>query len=172
MNRLTNDKYIIKLFLIILLCFVIDSTLSYFLPYNYIKSSITLSPYIGLMMFSMVIKTIETPERYFFAAVCGVYYSVVYANTLAIYILIYCFIAFARTYIYKFERLSFFEMLFFCIITIFAQEVIVYWLMKATGITMLKFTSFILMRVLPTLVMNIFFYIFVYLAFNTFVRGD
>ncbi len=172
MYSLTSDKYLIKSFLIIILCFVIDSTLSFFLPYNYVKSSLTLSPLVGLMMFCMIIKTIDVPERYFFAALCGVYYSVIYANTLAVYILIYSLIAFVRTYIYKFDKLSFFEMLVFCILTICAQEFIVYWLMKATGITLLKLGSFVLMRVLPTIVLNIVLYIFVYIAFNLFVRGD
>lgn len=172
MNNITNGKYLIKCFLIMLLCFVVDSTISYFLPYNYTKTSIVVIPYIALMMFCMIVKTIDVPERYFFAATCGVYYSVVYTNSLPIYILMFSFIAFARTYIYKFEKLSFFEMLMFVIVTIFIQELIVYWLMKVTGITIMKIYMLFMMRVLPTLLLNICLYCIVYVTFNYFVIGE
>ena len=71
---------------------------------NFTKSSFIAIPYIALMMFCMMVKTIDAPERYFFAATCGVYYSVVYTNSLPVYILMFTFVAFARTYIYKFEK--------------------------------------------------------------------
>ena len=172
MNNLTNDRHLIKSFIIILLCFVIDSTISYFLPYNFTKTSITLTPYFSLMMFCMLVKTIEGAERYFFASICGVYYSVVYTNSLAIYILIFALIAFVRSYIYKFDKLSFFEMMIFCVLTIFSQEFVLYWLMKVTGITFMKVISVLLMRILPTIGLNIVLYVFVYVAFNLTVSGE
>lgn len=172
MNSMTNRKYLIKCFFIMLLCFVLDSTISYFLPYNFTKSSYSAIPYIALMMFCMIVKTIGAPERYFFAALCGVYYSVVYTNSLPVYILIFTFVAFARTYIYKFEKLSFFESLLFSFLTICIQETVVYWLMKVTRITTLKFTALITLRIFPTLLLNVILFCCVYLIFNLFVKGE
>ena len=172
MNSMTNGKYLIKCFLIMLICFVIDSTISYFLPYNFTKSSFIAIPYIALMMFCMMVKTIDAPERYFFAATCGVYYSVVYTNSLPVYILMFTFVAFARTYIYKFEKLSFFESLLFSILTICTQETVVYWLMKLTRITTIKFIPLITLRIFPTILLNLILFCVVYLFFNLFVKGE
>ena len=110
-----KENYLYKCFITLFICFIIDSTISFFLPYNYTKTSITIIPCIGLMMFALLVKTVKGPERYFFAAVSGVYYSVVYSNSLAIYILIYCLIAFVRSYIIKIESLSLIEASVFCV---------------------------------------------------------
>ncbi|MEG0592594.1 MAG: hypothetical protein RR512_04730, partial [Coprobacillus sp.] len=93
-----KESYLLKCLLAVFICFIIDSTIGYFLPYNYTKTGITIVPCIGLMMFSLLVRTVDGAERYFFAAICGVYYSIVYSNSLAIYILIYCLVAFIRSY--------------------------------------------------------------------------
>jgi hypothetical protein len=166
MKKRMTDSYLLKCFCAVFICFIIDSTISYFFPYNYDKSYITLVPCIGLMLFCMLVKTISGPERYFFAAVCGVYYSIVYSNSLAIYILIYVLIAFVRSYIIKIDSFSLLEALSFCIATIFAQELVIYWLMWITNMTRYPILSFLIMRVLPTLILNLFLSLGVYWIYN------
>ncbi len=161
-----KENYLYKCFITLFICFIIDSTISFFLPYNYTKSSITIIPYIGLMMFALLVKTVEGPERYFFAAVSGVYYSVVYSNSLAIYILIYCLIAFVRSYIIKIESFSMIESSVFCISTILVEEIIVYWLMWITNMTNYSLTNFTLMRLLPTVLFNFVLSFLVYWVYN------
>lgn len=161
-----RDSYLFKCFIVIFACFVLDSTIGFFLPYNYAKTGITIVPCIGLMMFTMLIKTIDGAERYFFATVCGLYFSIIYSNSLAIYILIYCLIAFVRSYIIKLESFNLLESMIFCIVTIFAQEVILYWLMWITNITRYSVSSFLLMRILPTLLVNAVLSIGVYWIYN------
>ena len=68
-----KENYLYKCFITLFICFIIDSTISFFLPYNYTKTSITIIPCIGLMMFALLVKTVKGPERYFFAAVSGVH---------------------------------------------------------------------------------------------------
>lgn len=166
MKSKIKDSYLIKCFIVIALCFVIDSCISYFLPYNYTKTGITIVPCIGLMMFALLVKTIQGVERYFFAAICGVYFSVVYANSLAIYILIYTLIAFVRSYIFQLEPLSLVESIIFCIMTIFAKESMLYWLMWITNITRYPIVSFLVYRVIPTLILNLILSIPVYWVYN------
>lgn len=161
-----KENYLYKSFIVIFICFVIDSTLNYFFPYDFTKSAITIIPCVGLMMFALLVKTIEGPERYFFSAVCGVYYSVVYSNSLAIYILIYCLIAFVRSYIIKIESFSIIESSVFCISTIFVQETIVYWLMWITNMTNYPIITFAFMRLLPTLIFNFVLSFGVYWVYN------
>ncbi|MEG0685431.1 MAG: hypothetical protein RR428_10260 [Coprobacillus sp.] len=161
-----KESYLLKCLLIIFICFIIDSTIGYFLPYNYTKTGITVVPYIGLMMFALLVRTIDGAERYFFAAICGVYFSIVYSNSLAIYILIYCLVAFIRSYVIKLDTFTLPESMLFLTSTIFAQEIVLYWLMWITNMTRYPISSFGLMRLLPTLLVNIILSIGVYFIYN------
>ena len=161
-----KESYLLKCLLIVFICFIIDSTIGYFLPYNYTKTGITIVPCIGLMMFSLLVKTVDGAERYFFAAICGVYYSIVYSNSLAIYILIYCLVAFVRSYVIKLDSFSLPESIVFLTSTIFCQEIVLYWLMWITNTTRYPIISFGLMRLLPTLIVNAILSIGVYFIYN------
>lgn len=162
----SKDTILYKCFLIMFICFVIDSIIGYFTPLNFSKENITLVPCVSLMMYLLIIKSIEGAERYFFGAVCGLYYSVVYADSLAIYILIYVIIAFLRTYILKFEEFSFFESFLLSILTIFLQESMVYWLMKITNTTILSISQFLTMHALPTVILNAILFFGVFIAYK------
>lgn len=164
-NRM-RDSYLFQCFVCVFLCFVIDSTISYFLPYNFTKTGISIIPCVGLMMFTLLVRTIEGAERYFFAAICGVYYSIIYASSLAIYILIYCLIAFVRSYIIKLDSFSLPESIVFCLMTIFAQESVIYWLMWITNMTRYPVLSFLTMHILPTLIVNAILSIGVYIVYK------
>lgn len=149
-----------------LICFTLDSFISYFMPFNFSKQGITIVPSVALMMYLLLVKSIEGVNRYFFGAICGLYYSIVYSNSLAIYILIYVIIAFVRTYIVKIEEFSFLEAIVLSILTIFAQESVVYWLMKITNTTNMMISQFLLMRVLPTLICNVILFAGVFFAYK------
>ena len=161
-----KENKLMKCFIIIIICFVVDSTISFFLPYNYTKSAMTIVHYIGMMMFTLLIKSLESVEKYFYASLCGVYYSVVYSNSIAIYILIYCLIAFVRTHLIKIESFSMLESSVFSIMTIFACEIIVYWLMWITNMTSYPVQSFMVMRILPTILVNFGLSFIVWLVYN------
>ena len=158
--------YFLKCFLVMLICFTLDSFISYFMPFNFSKQGITIVPSVALMMYLLLVKSIEGVNRYFFGAICGLYYSIVYSNSLAIYILIYVIIAFVRTYIVKIEEFSFLEAIVLSILTIFAQESVVYWLMKITNTTNMMISQFLLMRVLPTLICNVILFAGVFFAYK------
>ena len=160
-----KEKYLYKCFALVLLCFVIDSVISFFMPYNHLKVSISIVPYCGLMMFSLLVKTIDMPERYFFGAVCGIYYSIVYSHSLVIYILVYTLIAFIRSYIVKMDKFSFVESLLFSLSTIVLCEGMVYWLMWITNSTHYLILNFVIFRLLPTLCFNLIISVFVYWIF-------
>ncbi len=165
MKSRLRDNYLFKCFIVVIICFVVDSTISFFLPYNYTKTGIFIVPCIGLMMFALLVKTIEGAERYLFAALCGLYYSVVYSNSLAIYILVYLMISFYRTF-FKLEKLTLIEAVIYCGSTVLLQEVMLYWIMWITNITRYPIISFLIMRLLPTLCFNMILSIGVYWIYN------
>ncbi len=148
--------------MIIAICFCIDSTLTYFLPYNYMKNSLVITPKIGLMMFVLLNSQLKANESIFFAMFCGFYYSLIYADSLLIYVLIYSIVAyFSKMYI-KESSSMFIETYIFTISTIFIQEIVVYLLMIITYTTKLGVVPFITLRLLPTLLINSLLFIGVY----------
>lgn len=149
------NKKIIPYFITMFLCFVIDSTITYFLPFDFTKTGLMMVPCVGLMMFLLLNNRIDQESRYFFAAIVGIYYAIIYANSLAIYVLLYCIFAFFVKSYMKSSTFTYFESLIVFILTIFAQEVVLYWLMWITNITELSVINFVLLRLLPTLGLNV-----------------
>ncbi len=88
------NKQLYRYYLVMALSFVVDSIISYYLPYNFDKLGITIVPCVSLMMFTLLNNTIGDEHRYIFATVTGLYYAIVYANSLLIYVLLYCVYAF------------------------------------------------------------------------------
>lgn len=162
---------IYRYFVVMLVCFAIDSTISYFLPANFSKEGIYVIPSISLMMYLLLLDSIDnTSYRYFFGAVCGLYYSIVYSNSLAIYILIYVFLAFFRTHIFKIENLNFFEWMIFGVSVILAQEIVVFSLVRMTGVTRYAINTFVIQRILPTVLFNIVMFVPVYFISRTIIE--
>ena len=148
-----KNNQILKNFLIMFVCFLIDSVINFFIPTNINRSGLTFVPCIGLLMFSLLTITVhDKSERFFFSAACGLYYTVCYSNSLMVYILIYCAITFVRTYIYRNDNMT-------CL------EFIVYAILIVTFIGVIQFIT---MRYLPTLVMNVAFAPIVYLVYKQF----
>lgn len=149
------NKQLYRYYLVMIVAFIVDSVISYYLPYNFDKLSITISPHIGIMMFTLLNNTIWDEHRYIFATVTGLYYAIVYANSLLIYVLLYCLYAFFGKKYTKLAAYTLLEMFIAVIVTIIAQEVVIYWLMWITNVTQLSVVMFVTNRLLPTLGVNL-----------------
>ncbi len=164
-----KDNQLIKNFLIMFVAYVVDSTIAYFLPYNLTKAGITIVPCLGLMLFSLLSMTLhDRSERFFFSAVCGLYYCICYSNSLLIYVLFYCMITFVRSYLYRNDNMNVLEFFVFAFLVVLLKEVSVYWLMRFTHITQLGLLKFGLLRLLPTLGFNGVFSFLVYFIYTKF----
>lgn len=164
-----KNNQIFKNFLIMIVCYLIDSVINFFIPTNMTRSGVTFVPCIGLLMFSLLTVTIhEKSERFFFGAACGLYYSVCYSNSLLVYVLIYCLITFVRTYIYRNDNITMLEFFVYGTIIILFKELVIYWLMLITRSTFIGILHFITMRMIPTLLMNLVFIPFIYLVYKKF----
>lgn len=162
-----NQLY--KCFLIMLICYLTDSLVTYFLPYNFTKTGITFVPAIGLMMFILLVITLtDVASRFFFATICGLFYCIVYSSSLVIYVLIYLMITFVRSFIYRNDHITILEYLVFIILTLLFKEALVYYLMILTKVTRLSLIVFVTKRLLPILLINAVLSIGVYFIFNQF----
>lgn len=149
------NKQLYRYYLVMIISFTVDSVLGYYLPYNFDKQGLTMIPCVGLMMFALLNNTINDEHRYIFATVTGLYYAVVYANSLLIYVLLYCIYAFFGKRYTKLATYTFLEMLIAVIVTIIVQEVVIYWLIWITNITELSILVFITNRLIPTIGINL-----------------
>ena len=129
------NKKLYRYYLVMALSFMVDSVINYYIPFNFDKSGITIIPCIGLMM---------------------LYYAVVYANSLLIYVLLYCLYAFLGKRYTKLATFTLLEMFITVIVTIIVQEIVLYWLVWITNITQLSIATFVVNRLLPTVVVNMF----------------
>ena len=164
-----KNNQILKNFLIMIVCFLLDSVINFFIPTNITRSGLTFVPCIGLLMFSLLTITIhDKSERFFFGAACGLYYSVCYSNSLLIYVLIYCLITFVRTYIYRNDNITLFEFIIYAAVIIIFKELVIYWLMLITRSTFIGLIHFLTMRLVPTLLLNCVFAPIVYLVYEKF----
>ena len=164
-----KNNQIIKNFLIMFVCYLIDSVINFFIPTNINRSGLTFVPCIGLLMFSLLTVSIhDKSERFFFGAACGLYYSVCYSNSLMVYILIYCAITFVRTYIYRNDNITCFESVVYAGLIITFKEFVIYGLMLISRSTYIGIIQFTTMRFIPTLVMNLIFASIVYLVYKQF----
>ncbi|MFV0394945.1 MAG: hypothetical protein ACK5LC_11230 [Coprobacillaceae bacterium] len=149
------NKKLVSYFAVVAVCFAIDSSIAYFLPFDFSGGGIIVVPCIGLMMWTFINNVVEDEHRYLFATLVGLYYAVIYANSLLIYVLLYCLYAFCGRAYMKLSKFSLFEAIAVISLTIFVQEVVIYWLMWITNVTAISIIKFALYRLLPTLIFNV-----------------
>lgn len=156
----------VRYFFITAGCFIIDSTVAFFIPFDFTKSSFMLVPYIGTMVFCFLINHIEKEQRYLYSVLVGLYYMVVYGNSLAIYPLLYVGFAFGINKYTKGMRFEVFEYLYISFSTILTFETVLYLLMWFTNMTQITVTTFLQLRVLPTVGFNLLIAIVLYIIYN------
>ena len=161
-----NKQYGILLTKMMLL-FLIDSVITYFLPYQTGTVSIVIVPYIGLLTFCLLVLPLEHRIAYSFTFFTGLYYSIVYCDSNMIYVVLFLF---AALYIRRFIHIgaiNWLEFMFYGNSTISAFELMVYFMMWITNITEVSLTSFLLYRWIPTILFGmvsslVIFYIYIH----------
>lgn len=146
---------LVRYLIIMFIFFVIDSILRFYLPSSILKLNLTIVPYVGVMMFDLLTNTIDEDHRYIFAGICGIYFSVIYGNSIFVYVLLFFMYSFFEKRYMKKAVMTYFEAIVIVVLTIFVQESVLYSLMWITNTTQLVITTFLIKRLLPTLLFNI-----------------
>lgn len=166
-----NNKLITG-FCVMALCFLVDSTITFFVPFDFSKMGYVIVPYIGTLMFCLLILRMEIEYRSFFSVVVGLYYSIVYADSLTIYVVFYLALSFLVVKYLKTMHCSYLEYLLAGISTIFVFDVVLYLIMRLANITNLGLSFYIMHRLIPTLLFGMVCSVFVYLIYNSKRFGD
>ena len=146
---------LVRYLIIMFISFVIDSILRFYLPSSILKLNLTIVPYVGVMMFDLLTNTIDEDHRYIFSGICGIYFSVIYGNSIFVYVLLFFMYSFFEKRYMKKAVMTYFEAIVIVVLTIFVQESVLYSLMWITNTTQLVITTFLIKRLLPTLLFNI-----------------
>ena len=139
---------LVRYLIIMFISFVIDSILRFYLPSSILKLNLTIVPYVGVMMFDLLTNTIDEDHR-------GIYFSVIYGNSIFVYVLLFFMYSFFEKRYMKKAVMTYFEAIVIVVLTIFVQESVLYSLMWITNTTQLVITTFLIKRLLPTLLFNI-----------------
>ena len=134
---------LVRYLIIMFVSFVIDSILRFYLPSSILKLNLTIVPYVGVMMFDLLTNKIDEDHRYIFA------------NSIFVYVLLFFMYSFFEKRYMKKAVMTYFEAIVIVVLTIFVQESVLYSLMWITNTTQLVITTFLIKRLLPTLLFNI-----------------
>ena len=148
--------------------FMMDSVLSYFLPFSYTKNNLMCVPCIGMMFFIFLNHYMNRQDRIVYSIGVGLYFAIIYAHSLLIYVIIYGVIGFAGA---KYERLSSFsftETLLFILAMFIGKEIVIFMMMKITGITFLSLATYLTCRLVPSIALNIGLFIPAYYGFKKY----
>lgn len=148
------DNKFIRYLIVMFFAFVADSLLCYYLPSSLLKINLTIVPYGAVAMFVLLNNSIDNDHRTIFAVICGFYYSVIYGNSLFIYVVLYLLYALFGKYYMKKATFTYFQAFVIVLLTIFVQECVLYSLMWISNTTQLLVTTFLIKRLLPTLLFN------------------
>ena len=161
---------LVRYLIIMFIFFVIDSILRFYLPSSILKLNLTIVPYVGVMMFDLLTNTIDEDHRYIFG---GIYFSVIYGNSIFVYVLLFFMYSFFEKRYMKKAVMTYFEAIVIVVLTIFVQESVLYSLMWITNTTQLVITTFLIKRLLPTLLFNIVIFNGVYFIHDKLnLEGD
>ena len=145
---------LVRYLIIMFIFFVIDSILRFYLPSSILKLNLTI-------------------VRYIFAGICGIYFSVIYGNSIFVYVLLFFMYSFFEKRYMKKAVMTYFEAIVIVVLTIFVQESVLYSLMWITNTTQLVITTFLIKRLLPTLLFNIVIFNGVYFIHDKLnLEGD
>ncbi|WP_249029855.1 rod shape-determining protein MreD [Tannockella kyphosi] len=160
------SKTWVRYFLITAGCFVIDSTITFFMPFDFTKNSYMVVPYVGTMVFCFLVNHVEKEQRYLLSVLVGLYFTIVYGNSLAIFPLLYVGLAWGVNKYTKGMHFQLFEYIYIVFSTILAFETVLYLLMWFTGMTQLTVVLFLQLRFIPTVLFNLLISIVLFIIYN------
>ena len=152
---------IIKLTIFLALAFIIDSTITYLLPYK-IRGSYEFVSSIGILSFLYVVNALKLRYQYWYALAVGFYYSIIYANSQFIYVWLFMLDVFLIHVYIKTRKISFNESIVNSIGLIVIHQTIPFIVYSLTNMTNLSITQFLFLRLLPTLAGNMVFGLVIY----------
>ncbi|MEG0314113.1 MAG: rod shape-determining protein MreD [Erysipelotrichaceae bacterium] len=140
----------------VLLGFIFDGIINNILINDFMMTDLMFIPWIGFSAMLIVIRKMDTFNTYAFVISFGMFYDFFYAETFALYTIVFVICAFILKKWAIHLTKTLFESVMLIISTIFVNEFIVYFFMIITSMTKLGIQAWLIKRMFLTLIINAF----------------
>jgi rod shape-determining protein MreD len=143
--------------LLFLILFIFESLFVQYLPRDIFGSQRILAP--RFLMIAILFLTIygSTKQGILYGFLFGLLFDIVFTEILGIYLFLFPLIAYLISGLMKILQVNIFTVSFASLIGTTLLEILAFEMNKLIGITSIDFSSFLSLRLIPTLILNLFF---------------
>ena len=146
-------KYYFPLGLII--CFVLDGTLSSLYAQYFFTSSLSIESRLTLLWLVMAIFYGEVDRLMLWAFIAGVFFDMYYTGILGIFMIIFPLIVYLNREVYRFFTSNFIVVLLIYLIDVTLVTAVAYWVNSLIGLTTTGSADFVVQTLGPSLAYNL-----------------
>ncbi|HVH96181.1 MAG TPA: rod shape-determining protein MreD [Bacillus sp. (in: firmicutes)] len=147
--------------IIISLCFLFESVFVEMLPAELFKSSSIFVPHFLMVAIIFVTVYISQKHGIMYGFIFGILFDIVYTEIIGIYLFMFPLVAYITSWIMRILQTNIILVSFVAILGVAFLELGVYEMNFLIGRTDMIFTSFMDIRLVPTLILNLIFIILV-----------
>lgn len=147
--------------IIISLCFLFESIFVELLPTELFKSSSILVPHFLMVAIIFVTVYISQKHGIMYGFIFGILFDIVYTEIIGIYLFMFPLVAYITSWIMRILQTNIILVSFVAILGVGFLELGVYEMNFLIGRTNMDFASFMDIRLVPTLILNLIFIILV-----------
>ena len=147
--------------IIISLCFLFESVFVELLPAELFKSSSILVPHFLMVTIIFVTVYISQKHGIMYGFIFGILFDIVYTEIIGIYLFMFPLVAYITSWIMRILQTNIILVSFVAILGVGFLELGVYEMNFLIGRTDMSFASFVDIRLVPTLILNLIFIILV-----------
>ena len=147
--------------IIISLCFLFESVFVELLPAELFKSSSILVPHFLMVAIIFVTVYISQKHGIMYGFIFGILFDIVYTEIIGIYLFMFPLVAYITSWIMRILQTNIILVSFVAILGVGFLELGVYEMNFLIGRTDMNFASFMDIRLVPTLILNLIFIILV-----------
>ena len=147
--------------IIISLCFLFESVFVELLPAELFKSSSILVPHFLMVAIIFVTVYISQKHGIMYGFIFGILFDIVYTEIIGIYLFMFPLVAYITSWIMRILQTNIILVSFVAILGVGFLELGVYEMNFLIGRTDMSFASFMDIRLVPTLILNLIFIILV-----------
>lgn len=147
--------------IIISLCFLFESVFVELLPAELFKSSSILVPHFLMVTIIFVTVYISQKHGIMYGFIFGILFDIVYTEIIGIYLFMFPLVAYITSWVMRILQTNIILVSFVAILGVGFLELGVYEMNFLIGRTDMSFASFVDIRLVPTLILNLIFIILV-----------
>ena len=147
--------------IIISLCFLFESVFVELLPAELLKSSSIFVPHFLMVAIIFVTVYISQKHGIMYGFIFGILFDIVYTEIIGIYLFMFPLVAYMTSWIMRILQTNIILVSFVAILGVGFLELGVYEMNFLIGRTDMSFASFVDIRLVPTLILNLIFIILV-----------